>query len=218
MNTNFLKSLLAASIIAFLSLDVNAADANAPAADTKPAEAQPAPVAQPATEVKPAEDAKPTETKSGESFQSICLDSWLKRVTNDQNKVDYKNFGEKYCECAASQPLDNDQAIDKAIQLCMSRTLLKDAMDALDDSVGITEATDKQVGEYCESRWKLVYPTMNDNVKAAATAYCDCAKPKLLDLNKRSEDMTDNEYYDGINEIAATCSTQLQSSEKSSSN
>lgn len=204
MNFNDLRTLFAASIIALLSFAAHASDQTAPATPTDP---------KPASEAQPAADAKPAQ-----SFQSICLDSWLKRVTDDQNKVDYKNFGEKYCECAASQPLDNDQAINQAIQLCMSRTLLKDAMDALDESVGITKATDKQVGDYCAGRWKLVYPAMNDSVKAAASAYCDCAQPKLVDLNKRSDDMTDKEYYDGINGIAATCSTQLQSSAKTTGN
>ena len=52
----------------------------------------------------------------GESFQTVCINSWMKKIGDSTDKVDFKNFGEKYCTCAAAQPLDSDAAIQKAIQ------------------------------------------------------------------------------------------------------
>lgn len=145
-----------------------------------------------------------------ESFQSICLDSWMKRMTTIKDQVSYKNFGEKYCSCAQTQPLDTDIAVDKAIQVCMSRTLLHDAMDSLEDSVGLAKATDKDVTQYCLAKWDLIYPQITDRAKEIATAYCECSKLKLVELVKNADAMTDKAYSDQIDSIAASCSSEIK--------
>jgi len=94
--------------------------------------------------------------QTSEAFQTECVSSWMKKAEGAANKVDYKNFGEKYCGCAAKQPLDNDAAIHKAIQLCISRTLLHDAMDSLEEEIGLNEAKDKDINEYCTQQWHSV--------------------------------------------------------------
>lgn len=147
---------------------------------------------------------------TSEAFQTECTNSWMQKSGDAADKVDYKNFGEKYCGCAANQPLDNDAAIQKAIQLCMSRTLLHDAMDSLEEEVGLSEAKDTDINEYCEDRWNLIYPKQTDADKKITTAYCECAKPKLMDLIKQSDNMTDKQYDDGINTIAAACSGNVK--------
>ena len=148
--------------------------------------------------------------QAGESFQTVCINSWMQKIGDSAEKVDYKNFGEKYCSCAANQPLDNDAAIQKAIQLCMSRTLLHDAMDSLEEEVGLSEAKDTDINEYCDDRWNLVYPKQTDEEKKVTAAYCECAKPKLLDLIKQSDTMTDKQYDDGIDSVAAACSGNVK--------
>ncbi|WP_298625115.1 hypothetical protein [uncultured Legionella sp.] len=140
------------------------------------------------------------------AFLSACTNSWMSKADKAADKVDYKNFGEKYCTCASQQPLDNDAAIKKAIQLCMSRTLLHDAMGSLEEEVGLSDAKDTDLIEYCQDRWNLIYPQQTDDVKKLTTAYCECAKPKLLDLIKQSDSMTDKQYDDSINTIALDCS------------
>lgn len=145
-----------------------------------------------------------------ESFQTVCINSWMKKINDSSDKVDFKNFGEKYCTCAAAQPLDNDAAIQKAIQLCMSRTLLHDAMDSLEEEVGLSEAKDTDINEYCEDRWNLIYPKQTDEDKKITTAYCECAKPKLMDLIKKADSMTDKQYDEGINDVAAACSGNVK--------
>lgn len=151
-----------------------------------------------------------TTAQSAESFQTMCINSWMKKIDASADKVDYKNFGEKYCGCAATQPLDNDASIQKAVQLCMSRTLLHDAMDSLEEEVGLSEAKDTDIIEYCNDRWTLVYPKQTAADKQVTTAYCECAKPKLMDLIKESDNITDKQYDDGINNVAAACSGNVK--------
>lgn len=150
------------------------------------------------------------ETKADESFQSICVNSWMKRANEAKDQVDYKDFGEKYCGCAAAQPLENNAAIDAAIQLCMSRTLLVDAMDSVEEEIGLDKVVADDVSKACLDRWSLVYPNMTEQGKVASKAYCDCANPKLMDLVKASDNMTDKDYADQINAVAATCSSEIK--------
>lgn len=195
MNSLNLKIILLAGVFSLMPVVIHAAESEVQAApETKAVE---------------------TETKPAETFQSVCLGSWMKRQNDIQDKVDYKNFGEKYCECASGQPLDNDDAIDKAIQLCMSRTLLHDTMDALDDKIGLDKATESDIDEHCQSRWQLVYPQLSDKGKEAATAYCKCSQPKLMSLIKKSDNMTDKAYYDEIDSIAASCSQEIKPDDES---
>lgn len=147
---------------------------------------------------------------AADSFQAVCTNSWMKKIDESTEKVDYKNFGEKYCECAAGQPLDNEAAIQKAIQLCMSRTLLHDAMDSLEEEVGIKEAKDSDVKEYCEDKWNLVYPKQTAEDKIITSAYCACANPKLMELMKQADGMTDKQYAEGIDSAAASCSGNVR--------
>lgn len=148
--------------------------------------------------------------QADETFETKCVDSWMKKIDDSAEKIDYKNFGEKYCECAAAQPLDSAVAIQKAIQLCMSRTLLHDAMDSLEEEVGLSEAKDTDVNEYCEDRWALIYPKQTEADKKITAAYCECAKPKLMELIKDASNMTDKLYDEGINNVAAACSNNVK--------
>ncbi|AUH71972.1 hypothetical protein [Legionella sainthelensi] len=144
------------------------------------------------------------QQKSGD-FQTICTDAWMKNADKAKDKVDYKNFGEKYCSCAAKQPLDNETAVKKAIQLCMSRTLLHDAMDSLEDEITLSKAKESDINDYCLDRWSVVLPEQTDDDKKLINAYCQCAQPKLMDLIKQSDNMTDKEYEAGIDKVADNC-------------
>ncbi|KTC82726.1 hypothetical protein [Legionella cincinnatiensis] len=138
-------------------------------------------------------------------FQTICTDAWMKKADKAKDKVDYKNFGEKYCSCAAKQPLENDDAVKKAIQLCMSRTLLHDAMDSLEDEITLSKAKESDINDYCLDRWSVVLPQQTEDDKKLINAYCQCAQPKLMDLIRQSDTMTDNEYEAGIDKVADHC-------------
>lgn len=142
-----------------------------------------------------------TEGTLQNSFQTQCIDSWMKRLDNIRDKVDYKNFGEKYCECASQHPLDTQEAINKTMQLCISQTLLQDTMDSLENEVGLDKAASEEINEYCEDRFTLVFPTMNDKDKRTTASYCDCAEPKLAALLKVVDNLTDKEYSNEIKKL-----------------
>ncbi|MCW8397373.1 hypothetical protein OQJ26_01005 [Legionella sp. PATHC038] len=158
------------------------------------------------------------DTAGGGDFQTLCTNAWMKKADEAKDKVDFKNFGEKYCGCAAKQPLDNDAAVQKAVHLCMSRTLLHDAMDSLEDEVGLSKAKDSDVADFCQDRWNLVDPKQTDEDKKLISAYCECAKPKLVDLLKRSNDMTDKQYSDEIDSIADNCADNAVASKPTPTN
>ncbi|BCA95687.1 hypothetical protein TUM19329_20480 [Legionella antarctica] len=145
-----------------------------------------------------------------ESFQSLCINTWMKKSSDFSDGVNFKNFGEKYCTCAAGQQLDNDAAIQKAIQFCMSKTLLHDAMESLEEEAGLSEANDTDIKEYCEDRWNLVFSKQTDANKKITVAFCECAKPKLMDLIKKADDVTDTQYEKGIDDVAAACSGRIK--------
>lgn len=206
-------------VVAFSILTFNAAPVLADTTDTTGSVPQttPAPAATPSTPSTPSTPATPapsssepstsTSTQPAETFQSVCVKSWMGRLKDVKDKIDFQNFGEKYCHCAESQqPLDNDEAINHAAQVCMSRTLLQDAVDNLRDDIGLSEVKPNDITEYCMDRWDLVYPNMDAENKKAATDYCNCANPKLLDLFKKSDALTDQSFFKSIDDVAAGCS------------
>ncbi|KTD70873.1 hypothetical protein [Legionella tucsonensis] len=151
-------------------------------------------------------------------FQTRCTEAWMKKADEAKDKVDFKNFGEKYCGCAAKQSLDNEAAVQKAVKVCMSRTLLHDTMDSIEDDIGLSKAKDSDVADYCQDRWDLVLPKPTDEDKKLITAYCECAKPKLVELLKKSNDMTDKQYYNEIDGVADVCADSAVASKPSSTN
>ncbi|WP_058534552.1 hypothetical protein [Legionella saoudiensis] len=153
-----------------------------------------------------AEDPAAAHPKEAADFLTICTNAWMEKSDAAKDKVDFKNFGEKYCACAASQPLGNDEAIQKAIHVCMSRTLLHDALDAMEDDVGLSKAQETDFIQFCQDRWNLIYPNLSAEDKKVTMAYCECAKPKVMTLIKQADNLTDKQYDDGVNDIAAACS------------
>lgn len=185
----------------FISLNPLLANASASTTDTSTTTA-------PTTNTSTPPESNPS--KQSESFETICLSSWMKRLNDLSDKVSYKNFGEKYCACALTQPLDTDAAVDKAIQVCMSRTLLHDSMDSVEDSIGLDKATDRDINQSCLDKWKLIYPQISEQAQQNTTAFCACSQPKLLTLAKNSDGMIDKDYYAQIDIIASSCSSVIK--------
>lgn len=155
--------------------------------------------------------AEETPKKEAETFQEICTGSWMKRVDEVSDKVSYKSFGEKYCACALTQPLDTDAAVDKAIKLCISRTILEEGMNTLSSKVGLDKATDADISQYCMDKWNLIYPKITEPAKQTATAFCNCSQPKLVELLKNKAIVkTEKEQATQIDSIAETCSATIK--------
>lgn len=138
-------------------------------------------------------------------FQTVCTNAWMKKADETKDKVDFKNFGEKYCGCAAKQPLGDDAAIQKAVHLCMSRTMLHDTMDSLGDEIGLSKIKDSDISDYCMNRWELIMPKQTDGEKKLINDYCNCVKPKLMELVKKSNNVTDKQYDETIDNVADGC-------------
>ena len=154
-----------------------------------------------------------TDNAAAQTFQTGCLKAWMGRSEAIKDKVDYQNFGEKYCACAATQPLATASDVQQAAQICMSRIMLHDTMDSLEDDVGLAKTTSENITEYCHDRWNLIYPSMSEADKTATAAYCECANPKLFDLVKKSDSMTDKTYSNEIDGIAGACSGKVKADE-----
>ena len=147
-----------------------------------------------------------TTPSEAQQFQTLCTDTWMKKLDDVTDKVTYKKLGKKYCDCAARQSLEDDADVQKAIRLCMSKTLLHDAMESLENEIGIAKAKDTDIIQYCQNRWALVDPDQTDHDREQADDYCNCVKPNLRNLIKKSENMTDKQYDDSIDTIASDCS------------
>lgn len=148
--------------------------------------------------------------KLNEIFQKSCVKAWMERAGEASDQVEFKNFGEKYCGCASSQPLDNDKAIDKAAQVCMSQTLMKDTMDGLSDQKGLSKVTEDDIDSACKDKWALIYPKMTDKDKVGIAAYCACAKTKLMPIVKDADNLTDKDFYTKVNGVAKDCAGDVE--------
>src|SRR5437868_1396014 len=74
----------------------------------------------------------------GSIFRQNCVSAWMKDTDKVTDKVSYKNFGEKYCNCMADKPMETDDMLKKSAQICMSQTLLHDTMETLESEVGLS--------------------------------------------------------------------------------
>ena len=144
--------------------------------------------------------------ESANAFNKTCVKTWMERADKTSDKVVFQDFGEKYCHCAETQPLANDADIDKAAKVCMARTLLYTTMNSFDSYKDLTE---DKITTACGEQWTIVYPGMDDKIKAFATSYCQCAAPKLLVIGKDADNLTDDQFNDKINDVAATCSAAI---------
>ncbi|WP_028388881.1 hypothetical protein [Legionella fairfieldensis] len=154
------------------------------------------------------------EANKQKSFQTICVDSWMKRVSDVKDQVGYKIFGEKYCNCAQTQPLDNDAAVNQAIQVCISRTLLHETMNSLKNNVDLNKVTENDIEQHCQDKWNLIYPQTLYKEKQNTLVYCECSKSRLFKLLEQTGNRTEKEYEDQIDAIAAACSATIVSTEK----
>lgn len=147
--------------------------------------------------------------KLNDIFKTACVKAWMKRATDASDAVDFRNFGEKYCGCVAYHPLNSEAAIHQASQICLSQTLLHDTMDSFETEHGLAGLTEEKAIASCQDRWNLIYPKMEDNLKAASNTYCKCAAPKLVEINKGRDNFTDKQWYAAIDKVAADCATKV---------
>lgn len=152
---------------------------------------------------------------TAQTFKTNCLKAWVD-AHSSTDKVDFKNFGEKYCECASSKPLNTPENVNSAIQICMSQTILHDTMDNLEDKVGLDNVTEDAIQAGCIEKWKVIYPQMDEKLTTLINSFCQCVTPKLGDLTKNNANVTDKQWYEQIDQISATCAPILTPDKASS--
>ena len=148
--------------------------------------------------------------KLDEVFKTQCVKTWMERSGKTSDAVAFKNIGEKYCDCAASKPLNSKDDIKKAAQICMSQVLLHDTMDRLESDKGLANINADSVKGACNDEWNIIYPGMDAADKKSTSGYCECAAPKLMDLNSNRDNVTDKEWYQKIDGIAGDCSSKAE--------
>ncbi len=140
-----------------------------------------------------------------ESFRASCEKTWMTKVDNTADEVTFRDFGQKYCDCVASQPLGTNAGSPETEAICMSRTALYLTMDNIGADQGLSNLTEDKIKSSCNDIWSIVNPNINSANKQTYSKICICAAPKLSALAKDKENYTDREWYAKINEIAAGC-------------
>lgn len=140
-----------------------------------------------------------------EQFKSVCLEAWMSRTSENSDKANFKNFGEKYCQCGAGKTLKDENDVKRVAQLCMSETLVQSALSVLEDKQGLSHISSSAIETACQNEWKLVFPKMSEENKQTSITYCQCVAPKLDDLNKTRGSLTTNQWVDKLNAIADNC-------------
>lgn len=137
------------------------------------------------------------------SFSTTCEKNWMINIDNTSDDVTFRDFGQKYCDCASSQPQNIEPAKTKAI--CMSRVALYLTMDAIGAEEGLSHVTEDKIKSSCNTIWEIVSQSTEPSSKQKNAQICICAAPKLNALTQKKENYTDREWYTKINEIAAGC-------------
>lgn len=139
------------------------------------------------------------------NFQS-CMKAITKHDTPENNTPEYKKFNETMCDCMVEQLKSNHNNEDsnKITKTCFFNALLHYATDNLD-----TNTTDSDMMSACKNMLNVSKDKSSDKEQKMVADFCQCAQPKLLDLFKQSDSMTDQQYKEGIYSIADTCSANI---------
>lgn len=148
-------------------------------------------------------------------FKKSCSETWVEKSGPVSDKVAYKDFGEKYCQCLTDKPLQPESALKESAGICISQILLTNTMDILESDEGLDNVDETKINQACTTHWALIYTGLTGETKAPDNSYCNCAAPKLNDMNKDRDNLTDKEWSDKINEIAKECSDKVMTGKAS---
>ena len=149
--------------------------------------------------------AQDSSSSAKDLFRASCEKTWMSNVDNTSDEVTFRDFGQKYCDCTANQPLGPTAGSAKTQAICMSRTALYLTMDNIGADEGLSNLTEDKIKASCNNIWSIVSPNVDAANKQKTTQSCVCAAPKLNALAKDKENYTDREWYAKINEIAGGC-------------
>lgn len=136
---------------------------------------------------------------------SSCENAWMTNVSSTTDEVTFRDFGQKYCECIAKQPLGTNAGSEKTQNSCMTRTALYLTMDYIGSEEGLSNLTEDKIKSSCNTIWDIATPNNDVAGKQKNSKICACAAPKLNALAKEKENYTDREWYEKIDDITAGC-------------
>lgn len=149
--------------------------------------------------------AQDASSSAKELSRASCEKTWMAKADDSPDEVTFRDFGQKYCDCTASQPLGLNAESTKTQAICMSRVALYLTMDNIGADEGLSNLTEAKIKTSCTAIWDIVSPNVDTTNKEKNSNLCSCAAPKLNTLAKDKENYTDREWYAKINEITAGC-------------
>jgi len=149
--------------------------------------------------------AQDSSSSAKNQIRASCEKRWMTNVDNSSDEVTFRDFGQKYCDCSASQSSDSTAGSAKTEATCMSRTALYLTMDNIGTDEGLSNLTEDKIKSSCNNIWGIVSSKSDAVNKQKNAEICVCAASKLNALAKDKENYTDREWYAKINEIAAGC-------------
>ncbi|KTC97439.1 hypothetical protein Lgee_1760 [Legionella geestiana] len=154
------------------------------------------------------------EAPDAKAFKNMCVSAWMKSAP-DGDKVDYQDFGEKYCSCAAEKPLTSQEDVNKAAQFCMGKILLRTISDRLEESPGLDKVASKDVEQACKGAWTMITsPGSGAPPAEMVSQFCACVEPQMVKLAKKNEELTDSQWYVKVDAISAGCPLVPEASKK----
>lgn len=151
-------------------------------------------------------------------FKKSCKTAWMKDTEKVVDKTEYKDFGEKYCNCMADKPMDTDDDMKDSAHLCVSQTLLQTSMETAERELGADNLSESKIRDACIAKWNVIYNGLTGDSKPQASTFCDCAAGKLSAMNANRDNLTDEEWDKEINKIAASCPTSKSDDNSNGSN
>lgn len=135
------------------------------------------------------------------NLHQSCVNAVMKEKIPDQKNEQYSLFADKTCGCLLEKSPSGEVSDKKINKLCIFSGMLHAVTDDLDKNASDTELMDA-----CKSMLHINNAKPTDEDTKIVNAFCQCAQPKLSELFKKSDSMSDKEYDDGINGIAESCS------------
>lgn len=130
-----------------------------------------------------------------------CVTALTKEKAPDQDGAAYGVFAENACTCLLEKSPTGDVSDKKINKTCIFSGMLHVVTDDLDKATSGEDMT-----KACNSMLNINNPKPSKEDETVVTAFCQCAQPKLLDLFKQSDSLSDKQYDDGITAIAEGCS------------
>jgi hypothetical protein len=131
-----------------------------------------------------------------------CVSAFAQQKAPDQDAAEYGVFAENACNCLLEKSPTGDVSDKSVNRTCILSGMLHVVTDNLDKDTSADDMT-----KACNSMVSVNNSKPSKDDETLVNGFCQCAQPKLLELFKQSDAMSDKQYNDGITAIAQSCSS-----------